>query len=158
MTHNPALVKSLIDVVAEERIAEFEMREGSQSIRILRRASPILSIGGWPQATEQMQAVEASQPKTAAAPVSTVASAHHKVTAPMSGTFYRSTSPGGAPLANVGASVQTGQVVCVIEAMKILNDVASNVAGLVDEVFFQDGEPVEQGQALFSIRGANDVQ
>lgn len=145
-------IKNLIDLVAEENIEELEISEPHRSIRLVRRAA-----GGGAACVEapasSQPAVSAAGPaasrgcgKQDALPVS------HTVSAPMAGTFYRSASVGGEPLVDPGSAVTVGTSLCVIEAMKIMNDIGSEKAGTVVQVLCESGQSVEQGQALFVIQ------
>ncbi|GAA4334428.1 acetyl-CoA carboxylase biotin carboxyl carrier protein subunit [Variovorax defluvii] len=157
MTTNTELIKDLIDIVAEEQIAEVELRDASRSIRILRRAE--VSAGAAPPAAMNDKSTTAATQETAPVPARQDRSLH-TVTAPMSGTFCRSAGADGEPIVKVGSSVDAGGLVCVIEAMKILNDVTTDRGGVIDEVLCEHGQAVEQGQALFVIRtnGNGDVR
>ena len=145
-------IKDLIDLVAEENIAELEISEPHRSIRLVRRAegggadcveAPASSKPGDPLAGP---AVSQDSGKPDATPAS------HTVTAPMAGTFYRSASVGGEPLVGPGSAVAVGTSLCVIEAMKIMNDIGSEMAGTVVQVLCESGQTVDQGQALFVIQ------
>lgn len=149
-------LKTLIDLVAESGIAELEITEGEGKVRIVKT----------PPASAQpaMQAVWAQAPAPAAAPVAPAAApaapaadtaapvaSGHVVKAPMVGTFYRASSPGAAPFIDVGQSVKQGDTLCIIEAMKLLNEIECDFNGVVKEVLVENGQPVEYGQPLFVI-------
>jgi acetyl-CoA carboxylase biotin carboxyl carrier protein len=100
----------------------------------------------------QAAPVQASAPASQASGASASASKFKELTSPMVGTFYASNTPGGAPLATVGTAVKSGQVLCIIEAMKIMNEIESDVTGVIEEVCVQNEMPVEYGTVLFRIR------
>jgi acetyl-CoA carboxylase biotin carboxyl carrier protein len=150
-------LKTLIDLVAESDIAELEVTEGESKVRIVKSgAAPqnqmvMVHPQGAQQYAPQYQAAPAA---TAAAPVavSEVAEVQgHIVKSPMVGTFYRSSSPGSAPFAEVGASVKEGDTLCIIEAMKLLNEIDADVSGVIKQILVENGQPVEFGQPLFVI-------
>ena len=140
-------VKKLIELLEESNIAELEIHEGEESVRISRNgqmAAPVL------------QAAPITAPALAAPQEAPVASAEpeisgHKVISPMVGSFYRSASPGSAPFVEVGQSVAVGDTLCIIEAMKLLNQIEADKAGTVKAILADNGEPIEYGQILFVI-------
>lgn len=147
-------VKKLIELLDESGIAEIEIKEGEESVRISRYAA------GTPAAPAIMAApVAVAAPATAAAPVEAaapVAAAEpeedgYAVTAPMVGTFYASASPGAAPYVQVGDRVNEGDTLCIIEAMKMMNQIEADVAGVIKSIRVQNGEAVEYGQTLVVI-------
>jgi len=151
-------LKTLIDLVAESDIAELEVTEGEGKVRIVK--TPAIPqnqvVMMQPQAMQQAMPAAAAAPVAApvAAPAVTSAPAvpeGHIVKSPMVGTFYRSSAPGAAPFVEVGASVKTGDTLCIIEAMKLLNEIDSDVTGVVKQILVENGQPVEYGQALFVI-------
>jgi acetyl-CoA carboxylase biotin carboxyl carrier protein len=144
-------LKTLIDLVAESDIAELEVTEGESKVRIVK-SSPV------PQGQLMMmqpQAVThtAPAPAVAAAPVAAAPAEPqgHIVKSPMVGTFYRSSAPGSAPFVDVGSSVKEGDTLCIIEAMKLLNEIDTEVSGVVKQILVENGQPVEFGQPLFVI-------
>ncbi|WP_020204291.1 MULTISPECIES: acetyl-CoA carboxylase biotin carboxyl carrier protein [Cupriavidus] len=146
-------LKTLIDLVAESGISELEVTEGEGKVRIVKAPPQVVAA---PMAMQPMQAL----PPAAAAPAAAVASAEpaapqlpsgHVVTSPMVGTFYRAPSPGAAAFVNVGDTVKEGQTVCIIEAMKLLNEIESDKAGVIKEILVENGQAVEYGQPLFII-------
>ncbi|WP_432258237.1 acetyl-CoA carboxylase biotin carboxyl carrier protein [Cupriavidus sp. TMH.W2] len=147
-------LKTLIDLVAESGISELEVTEGDGKVRIVKQPPQIIAA---PMAMPQMQALPpaaAAAPAGAAAPAAEAAAqlpAGHVVTSPMVGTFYRAPSPGAAPFVNVGDSVKEGQTVCIIEAMKLLNEIECDKAGVIKEILVENGQAVEYGQPLFVI-------
>ena len=142
-------IKKLIDLIEESDIAEIEISEGEESVRISRYSSNI--------AVAQPAPVAVAAP--AAAPVAVSASAApveekisgHAVKSPMVGTFYRSASPDSAPFAEIGQTVTMGQTLCIIEAMKILNQIEADKSGKIKQILVENAHPVEYGQPLFII-------
>jgi acetyl-CoA carboxylase biotin carboxyl carrier protein len=137
-------IKKLIEMLEESNLAEIEVREGEESIRISRASStgaPVVAVSS---------PVPAAAPPTAAAPVS-AAPPGHAVTSPMVGTFYRAPSPNAASFVEVGSRVEVGDTLCIIEAMKMMNEIESDRAGIVKAILKENGQPVEYGEALFVI-------
>lgn len=148
-------LKTLIDLVAESGISELEVTEGDGKVRIVKQPPQIVAA---PMAMPQLQALPvAAAPAVGAAPAAAVVDAApqlpagHVVTSPMVGTFYRAPSPGAAPFVNVGDAVKEGQTVCIIEAMKLLNEIECDKAGVIKEILVENGQAVEYGQPLFVI-------
>jgi acetyl-CoA carboxylase biotin carboxyl carrier protein len=144
-------LKTLIDLVAESGIAELEVTEGEDKVRIAKfspaPAAPTSS-------TTVMTAPLAGAPvaATPAAPTAPEpAPTGHVVKSPMVGTFYRSPSPGAASFVELGQAVKSGDTLCIIEAMKLLNEIEAEVGGVVKEILVENGQPVEYGQPLFII-------
>lgn len=146
-------LKTLIDLVSESNIAELEITEADGKVRIVKSgapgaASPTYMVAPAPAA----QAVAAPAPAPAeAAPAAPAAPAGHLVKSPMVGTFYRSSSPGGKPMVEVGTAVKEGEPVCIIEAMKIMNEIEADHTGTITQVLVENGQAVEFGQPLFVI-------
>ncbi len=146
-------VKKLIELIEESGIAEIEISEGEESVRISRYPQP----GAYapapmqyaPAAAPVAAAVSVAAAPVAAAPV--VNKNDHTVTAPMVGTFYASSSPGSKPFVEIGSEVNVGDTLCIIEAMKMMNQIESDKAGRVTAILAKNGEPVEYGQALFIV-------
>ncbi len=142
-------VKKLIELLEESGIAEIEITEGEESIRISRDAQNI------PVAPVPVAAPVAAAPvAAAAAPTAAPAEAEEdgfEVTAPMVGTFYAASSPGAAPFVQVGDRVNEGDTLCIIEAMKMMNQIEADIAGVVKSIRLQNGEPVEFGQTMIVI-------
>jgi acetyl-CoA carboxylase biotin carboxyl carrier protein len=139
-------LKKLIDLVQESGIGEIEITEGEEKVRICRQpagATPMI------MAAPQMQMPMAAANAPAAAPPEEPAG--HTLKSPMVGTFYRAPSPGAPSFVEVGQSVTKGQTLCIIEAMKLLNEIESDVAGTVKAILVENGQPVEYGQPLFLI-------
>lgn len=141
-------VKKLIELLQESGIAELEITEGDDSVRIRRYPAVAVSAPAAPVA------VEAPAPVTAAAasvPVVETGPGGHQVTAPMVGTFYDSPAPGAKPFVQIGSLVGEGDVLCIIEAMKMMNQIEADVSGTVVSILIENGEPVEFDQPLFII-------
>lgn len=148
-------IKALIDMVEESGIAELEITEGEDNIRISRYSSQAPAAPVAPQPAPQPMAAAPSQPSAASAadnampPVETEQG--HAISSPMVGTFYRASSPGAKPFVDVGQSVSAGETLCIIEAMKLMNEIESDVSGVVKRILVENGQPVEFGQPLFII-------
>ena len=147
-------VKKLIELLEESGIAEIEISEGEESVRISRyppgtgAAAPVMHYAAPPAAAPQVAAPVAAA--AAAAPVAAPRN-DHTVTAPMVGTFYSSATPGAKSFVDIGSEVNVGDTLCIIEAMKMMNQIESDKAGRVTAVLVKNGEPVEFGQPLFII-------
>lgn len=145
-------LKTLIDLVQQSGIAELEITEGEEKVRISRFGTP-----GAPMMMPQpvampaaaMSAAEIAEPAAEAAAPSEAES--HAVKSPMVGTFYRSATPGAKPFVEVGQTVKTGDTVCIIEAMKLLNEIEADRDGVIKAILVENGQPVEYGQPLFVI-------
>ncbi len=139
-------IKKLIDLIQESDIAEIEIKEGEQTIRISRYTK-----ASAPQVYAPV-AAPAPSPSVPVALTSTEESMQgHTVKSPMVGTFYRAANPTSKPFVDVGYAVQAGDTLCIIEAMKILNQIESDKTGTIKKIMVENGEPVEYGQALFII-------
>ena len=151
-------VKKLIELLDESGIAEIEITEGEEAVRISRypsgamiaqAAAPYAAVPAAPQAPA---AAVAAAPVQAAESVAAPAEEDgFLVTAPMVGTFYASSSPGAAPYVQVGDRVSEGDTLCIIEAMKMMNQIEADVSGVIKSIRVQNGDPVEYGQTLFVI-------
>ena len=147
-------VKKLIELLEESQVAEIEIHEGEESVRISRMPTSV-------PAPAVIQAAPAAIPAAApaAAPVAEAATPAaepaepegHKVTSPMVGTFYEAPSPGAKPFVEVGQKVSVGDTLCIVEAMKMLNQIEADKAGKVTARLVENGQPVEFGQSLFVI-------
>jgi acetyl-CoA carboxylase biotin carboxyl carrier protein len=139
-------IKKLIEMIEESGIAELEVKEGEESIRISRYSAA-------PAPVAYAAPVSAPLAAPAAAPAVAEESAvtGHVVKSPMVGTFYRSASPGTKVFVEVGQAVQVGETLCIIEAMKILNQIESDANGVIKQILVNNAEPVEYGQPLFII-------
>lgn len=145
-------VKKLIEMLEESGLAEIEIREGEESIRISRASSAAPSISATPSppvavpaTTPERSATAKSEPPVAAIPPG------HVVTSPMVGTFYRAASPDSAPFVEVGSQVELGDTLCIIEAMKMLNEIEADKSGVIRAIQKENGQPVEYGEPLFVI-------
>ena len=141
-------VKKLIELLEDSCIAEIEIHEGEESVRISRMGANAPVIAAAPVAV-----APAPVAATAAAAETTEETlpSGHQVTAPMVGTFYRSASPGSKPFTEIGQQINVGDTLCIIEAMKMLNQIESDKAGIVKAVLVENGQPIEYGQPLFII-------
>jgi acetyl-CoA carboxylase biotin carboxyl carrier protein len=143
-------IKKLIELLEESGIAEIEIKEGEESVRISR-----MPVGGVPQFAPQAPAAVA--PASAVpAPVAEAAapkpkSNEHVITAPMVGTFYASPSPGAKAFVEIGDEIKVGQVLCIIEAMKMMNQIEADKSGRIASIMARNGDPVEFGQPLFVV-------
>lgn len=147
-------LKKLIDLVEESGISELELTEGEEKVRISRTITGVAPVTQY--VTAPVQAAPASA-APAAAPAGATASAPAPepegkvVKSPMVGTFYRASSPDAKAFVDVGSSVNAGETVCIIEAMKLLNEIESEYAGVIKKIFVENGQPVEYGEPLFLI-------
>jgi acetyl-CoA carboxylase biotin carboxyl carrier protein len=147
-------LKKLIDLVEESGISELELTEGEEKVRISRQAA-----GGQvqyaPAAYMQYPAMHSpapvAAPATPAAEVTAPVVDGHVVKSPMVGTFYRASSPEAKPFVDVGSSVSAGDTLCIIEAMKLLNEIESDHSGVIKAILVENGQPVEYGEPLFII-------
>ena len=155
-------VKKLIELLEESGIAEIEIKEGEESVRISRQgtlppmAAPVqyalpAAPAFAPAAAPAAPAVPAAPAAPAAAPASAAARTENAVTAPMVGTYYASPSPGAKVFVEIGSEVKAGQTLCIIEAMKMMNQIESDRSGKVVAILANNGEPVEFGQPLFIV-------
>ena len=146
-------VKKLIELLEESGINEIEIREGEESVRISRggatNGAPVMVSHHVPVPPQPAAAPAAGAENTAneTSPLP----AGHRVTSPMVGTFYRASAPGAKPFVDIGSSVKPGDTLCIIEAMKMLNQIESDKAGIIKAILVENGEPVEYGQPLFII-------
>jgi acetyl-CoA carboxylase biotin carboxyl carrier protein len=146
-------VKKLIELLEESGIAEIEIKEGEEAVRISRMPTGQVVTQMMPQVAPAPVAAAPAAPATApaAAAPATRSAKEHVVAAPMVGTFYASASPGAKPFVEIGSEVKEGQVLCIIEAMKMMNQIESDKAGKVTAIMATNGDPVEFGQPLFVI-------
>jgi acetyl-CoA carboxylase biotin carboxyl carrier protein len=149
-------LKTLIDLVSESGISELEVTEGEGKVRIVKNAPPVYvqpSASYAPQYAAPAPAAAGPAAEAPAAPATPapVAQQGHVVTSPMVGTFYRAPSPGAEAFVQVGDTVKEGQTICIIEAMKLLNEIESDKSGVVKEILVDNGPAVEYGQPLFVV-------
>ena len=147
-------LKKLIDLVEESGIAELEITEGEEKVRIVKsgaqaREHMYMVSGPAPVAAAPPEPVPA--PAAPAAPEAAAEPEGHVVKSPMVGTFYRSSSPGAQPFVEVGDEVKKGQTICIIEAMKLMNEIEADKDGVIKAALAENGQPVEYGEPLFLI-------
>ena len=144
-------LKTLIDLVSESNVSELEITEAEGKVRIVKASPAAPAV----VAALPVQAVPVAAPAAAVATATPApaepAAAGFVVKSPMVGTFYRSSSPGGSPFVEVGQKVNEGEVICIIEAMKILNEIEAEKSGTITQVLGENGQAVEYGQPLFVI-------
>jgi acetyl-CoA carboxylase biotin carboxyl carrier protein len=144
-------LKKLIDLVQESGIAELEITEGEEKVKIVKGGS--VSLTAAPVAARP--SIEATPASPAAAPATVAEAAAgqegHVVKAPMVGTFYRSPSPDAKAFVEVGQAIKEGETICIIEAMKLMNEIEADAAGVVKAILVENGQPVEYGQPLFIL-------
>ncbi len=154
-------IKKLIELLEESGIAEIEIKEGEEAVRISRMPGGNSPPPIYPQYTHvasmpmpmspQLEAPKASASPTAESPAAKPKPNEHVITAPMVGTFYGSPSPGAKPFIEIGDEIKVGQVLCIIEAMKMMNQIEADKAGKVTSIMARNGDPVEFGQPLFVV-------
>jgi acetyl-CoA carboxylase biotin carboxyl carrier protein len=147
-------LKKLIDLVQESGIAELEITEGEEKVKIVKggavSVSAVPPVAAAPAIAEARPAAPVAP---AAAPAAEAAAGQegHVVKAPMVGTFYRSPSPDAKPFVEVGQAVKEGETICIIEAMKLMNEIEADASGVVKAILVENGQPVEYGQPLFIL-------
>lgn len=142
-------VKKLIEMLEESSLAEIEIREGEEAIRISRSSTtgaPVVHM-----TPAHVAPTHVAPAPAAGAPAPATLPPGHAVASPMVGTFYRSSTPGAAPFVDVGSQVNVGDTLCIIEAMKMMNEIESDKAGVIKAILKENGQPVEYGEALFII-------
>jgi len=139
-------IKKLIEIIEASDIAEIEITEGEESVRINRYSTALA-----PVAVAAAPVAVAAPVAAVAEPVAVAEPSGHAVKSPMVGTFYRSASPGSAPFVEVGRTVKEGDTLCIIEAMKILNQIEADKSGVVKQILIENAQAVEYDQALFII-------
>ena len=144
-------LKKLIDLVQESGIAELEITEGEEKVKIVKGGT-VSIVPGPPSALATLPAPEpAAAAATAVASADPAAEAGHVVKAPMVGTFYRSPSPDAKVFVELGQAVKEGDTICIIEAMKLMNEIEADASGVVKAILVENGQPVEYGQPLFIL-------
>ena len=159
-------IRDLVDLITEKGISEFELERSGIRLRIKRGTNSMPQVswqGAVPTLAEPAYraapaangpAVASALPGQASAPAQRQAEDLHQLKSPMVGTFYDAASPGAPPFVNLGDWVEVGQVLCIVEAMKLMNEIESDVAGQVTQRYVENTQPVEYGEALFAIRAA----
>src|ERR1700761_2750510 len=150
-------IKKLIELLEESGIAEIEIKEGEEALRISRMPTGVAAAHhalppmAMPLAAPLAAPVQAAAPRPAEIAAAKAKANEHVVTAPMVGTFYGAPSPGAKPFIEIGDEIKVGQVLCIIEAMKMMNQIESDKAGRVTSIMARNGDPVEFGQPLFVV-------
>lgn len=145
-------VKKLIELLEESNIDEIEIKEGEESVRISRNSAPTqYAYAPSPQAAAPIAAPAAAASTSESTEVPVATSNGHEVKSPMVGTFYRAPSPGSSAFVDVGSTVKVGDVLCIVEAMKMMNQIEADKAGVIEAILIEDGQPVEFDQAMFTI-------
>ena len=147
-------IKKLIEMLEESHLTEIEIHEGEETIRLSRAApaaAPMNTYYAQPMAPMPVATAPPSAATPAAAVEASAAPTGHMVTSPMVGTFYRSASPNSKPFVEVGSPVKVGETLCIIEAMKMLNQIEADKAGIIKAILKENGQPVEYGEPLFVI-------
>lgn len=145
-------LKKLIDLVQESGISELEVTEGEEKVRIAKHSTGPAPMNYVTQAPVMHAAPAAAAPAAAAPAASDPGLPEgHVVKSPMVGTFYRASAPGAKPIVEVGQSVAVGDVLCIIEAMKLMNEIEADAAGVIKAILVENGEPLEYGEPLFVI-------
>lgn len=145
-------LKTLIDLVQNSGISELEISEGEEKIRIAKHlaAAPATTVVSMPVATPAAHVAVTPAPTPAAAPAPLQAEGH-VMKAPMVGTFYRSSGPDASPFVEVGQTVKAGDTICIIEAMKLMNEIEADISGVIKAIQVENGQAVEYGQPMFVI-------
>jgi|SRR5450830_1863725 len=146
-------LKTLIDLVAESDIEELEVTEGESKVRIVKSSAQAQNqvVMMQPQGMQYSAAPQAAAAPVAAAAVIPAEPEGYVVKSPMVGTFYRSSAPGSPPFVEIGSEVKDGATLCIIEAMKLLNEIDTDKGGVVKQILVENGQPVEFGQPLFIL-------
>ncbi len=144
-------IKTLIDLVQQSGIAELEITEGEEKVRISRTGNGGQFMQPMAPTSIMVPGDFNGAPAPVAAPAAAAVQTGHTVKSPMVGTFYRSPSPGSPSFVEVGQAVTKGQTLCIIEAMKLLNEIESDASGVVKAILIENGQPTEYGQPLFII-------
>ncbi|MDP5057190.1 MAG: acetyl-CoA carboxylase biotin carboxyl carrier protein [Marinomonas hwangdonensis] len=141
-------IKKLIELLEESNVYEIEIKEGEEAVRISRGGAPVQAA----YAPAPVMAPQAAPTPSAAAPEAPAAVNHgHTVNSPMVGTYYKSSAPGAKPFIEVGQKVNVGDTICIVEAMKMMNQIEADKSGTIGAILVEDGEPVEFDQPLVSI-------
>ncbi len=144
-------LKTLIDLVSDSNVSELEITEAEGKVRIVKSMGVVAPVVMQQAAPVAVASAPVAAPAVVETPAAPVAPAGHPIKSPMVGTFYRSSSPGAAPFVQIGSVVKEGDTLCIIEAMKILNEIESDKSGTVTQILCENGQAVEYGQPLFII-------
>ncbi|MCL2310006.1 MAG: acetyl-CoA carboxylase biotin carboxyl carrier protein [Proteobacteria bacterium] len=144
-------LKTLIELVESSGIAELEIQEGEERVRITRATASMVAAPTMMMAPPLIPAAPAASAGTPVAPEAPPAPSGHTIASPMVGTFYRASAPGAKPFVDVGSTVKEGDTLCIVEAMKLMNEIEADRAGVVKAILVENGHPVEFGQPLFVI-------
>ena len=147
-------ILELIDLISQSNFVEFELQREGFKIKLVKADSrPRVEDRALPAALTAPPLQVAPSPQMAAQPAPSAGL--HEVKSPLVGTFYRSPSPEAPPFTDLGRTVKAGEVLCIVEAMKLMNEIESDIAGVVEEIHASNGQPVEYGEVLFRIRPAS---
>lgn len=144
-------LKTLIDLVSESNVSELEITEAEGKVRIVKSAPAAAAVPVVNAAPVAVAQGPVAAPAVVAEAVAAPAPTGHVVKSPMVGTFYRASSPGAKPFVEIGALIKEGEPICIVEAMKILNEIEADKSGTVTQILVENGQPVEYGQPLFII-------
>ncbi len=144
-------LKTLIDLVSDSNVSELEITEAEGKVRIVKGGGAMMQGYALPAPMAAPATMPAPVVAAALTPVAAVPVAEHVVKSPMVGTFYRSASPGASAFVEIGSSIKAGETICIIEALKILNEIEADKTGTVTRILCENGEAVEYGQAMFEI-------
>jgi acetyl-CoA carboxylase biotin carboxyl carrier protein len=151
-------IRRLVGLLEEKNLAVFELEIEGLKVKIARSVPPPAPVpapaAAAAPAAEAPRMPEAPSPAQAAGPLPELAKGHHLITSPMVGTFYRAPDPTSAPFVDIGDTVKKGQTLCIIEAMKLMNEIEADVDGTIAEIYVENAKPVEYGQKLFAINPA----
>jgi acetyl-CoA carboxylase biotin carboxyl carrier protein len=145
-------IRRLVGLLEEKNLSVFELEIEGLKVKISRSLPPVppaAAVAAEPAEVPRMP--EAPSPAQAAGPVPELPQGHHLITSPMVGTFYRAPDPTSAPFVDIGDGVKKGQTLCIIEAMKLMNEIEADVDGTITEIYVDNAKPVEYGQKLFAI-------
>jgi acetyl-CoA carboxylase biotin carboxyl carrier protein len=145
-------LKTLIDLVSESNVSELEITEAEGKVRIVKTPPAAVVAAPAPVVAVAAPPAPVAMPPATVAPAAVVDAVQgHVVKSPMVGTFYRASSPGAKPFVEVGSSIKAGEAICIVEAMKILNEIESDHSGTVTQILVENGQAVEYGQPLFVV-------
>jgi acetyl-CoA carboxylase biotin carboxyl carrier protein len=151
-------VKKLVKLLSESNVDEIEIEEDGKKVRLVKRGGAVqaLPAPGVPHTSQEVVVPPppAPQPLHIVAPASPPSAPYYEIKSPIVGTFYRAPAPDAAPFVQVGAMVEPGSVLCIVEAMKLMNEIESDVAGKIVKIMVENGQPVEYDQTLFLVEKA----